>query len=111
MGDGRIPVLLGAREAAGPGDALLLEGEGALPAGAAARFGVQAGVHAMGCACCVPRSDAGRALGRLFLARARGEVPAFGRVVAVTRTPAGREAVAAAVAGDVLASARFRLQG
>lgn len=105
--DGRIPVLLAGREAAGADDAVLLEGDGALPPGAAARFSA-AGSHAIGCACCVPRSDAARALARLFLARARGEV-AFRRVVAVTESPAGRAAVIAAVTGDVLASARFAL--
>lgn len=107
--DDRIPVLLAPAKAAGVGDAVLLEGDGALPAGAAARFTVQTGMHAMGCACCVPRSDAARALGRLFLARARGEVAPFGRVIAATSSPAGRAAVIAAVAGDVLASARFRM--
>ncbi len=107
-GDGRIPVLLAGAEAAGAGDAVLLEGDGALPPGAAERFSAAAGSHALGCVCCVPRSDAARALARLFLARARGEV-AFRRVVAVTSSPAGRAAVAAAVAGDVLASARFRM--
>ncbi len=108
-GDGRIAVVLGG--AAGEGDAVLLEGDGVLPEGAAARFTVEAGGHAIGCACCVPRSDAGRALGRLFLARARGEVAAFGRVVAVTTSEAGRAAVVAAVAGDVVAAARFRMEG
>ena len=106
--DGRIPVLLAGREAAGADDAVLLEGDGALPPGAAARFSAASGSHAIGCACCVPRSDAARALARLFLARARGEV-AFRRVVAVTASPAGRAAVTAAVTGDVLASARFAL--
>ena len=109
-GDGRIPVLLAGREAVGPGDAVLLEGDGAFPAGVAARFSA-AGGHGIGCACCVPRSDAARALARLFLARARGEVALFRRVVAVTASPAGQAAVTAAVTGDVLASARFRLKG
>lgn len=108
-GDDRIPVRLGPAEAQA-GDAVLLEGDGVLPPGVAARFTVQAGPHVVGCACCVPRSDAARALARLFLARARGEVPPFRRVVAVTLTPAGREVVAAAVANDVLASARFRME-
>lgn len=107
MSDGRIPVVIGG--AAGDGDAVLLEGEGPLPPGAAsARFTLAGGGHAIGCACCVPRSDAGRALGRLFLARARGEVAAFGRVVVVA-SEEGRAAVEAAVGGDVLASARFRM--
>jgi len=101
-GDGRIPVLLAGAGIAGAGAAVL-------PAGAAARFTVEAGVHAVGCACCVPRSDAARALARLFLARARGEVALFRRVIAVTASPAGRAAVTAAVTGDVLASARFRM--
>ena len=106
-GDGRIAVVLGG--AAGEGDAVLLEGDGVLPEGAAARFTVEAGGHAIGCACCVPRSDAARALARLFLARARGEVALFRRVVAVTASPAGQAAVTAAVTGDVLASARFAM--
>ena len=105
MSDGRIPVVLGG--VVGEGDAVLLEGDGALPPGAAARF--SAGGHAIGCACCIPRGEAGRALGWLFLARARGEVAPFGRVVAMTTSAAGREAVVAAVSGDVVASARFRL--
>ncbi|MGI3778768.1 MAG: hypothetical protein ACRYGC_15875 [Janthinobacterium lividum] len=107
MSDGRIPVVIGG--AAGEGDAVLVEGDGALPAGAAARFTLAAGGHAIGCACCVPRSDAGRALGRLFLARARGEVAAFARVVVVAASEEGRAAVEAAVGGDVVASARFRM--
>lgn len=106
MSDGRIPVVIGG--AAGEGDAVLIEGDGALPAGTAARFTLAAGGHAIGCACCAPRSDAGRALGRLFLARARGEVAAFGRVVVVA-SEEGRAAVEAAVGGDVVASARFRM--
>ncbi len=107
MSDGRIPVVIGG--AAGEGDAVLLEGDGALPAGTAARFTLAGAGHAIGCACCMPRSDAGRALGRLFLARARGEVAAFGRVVVVAASDEGRAAVEAAVGGDVVASARFRM--
>lgn len=108
MSDGRIPVVIGGT--AGAGDAVLVEGDGALPAAAAAaRFTLAGGGHAIGCACCVPRSDAGRALGRLFLARARGEVAAFGRVVVVAASEEGRAAVEAAVGGDVVASARFRM--
>ncbi|MGI4977554.1 MAG: hypothetical protein ACRYG6_11490 [Janthinobacterium lividum] len=108
MSDGRIPVVIGGT--AGEGDAVLVEGGGPIPAGAAAaRFTLAPGGHAIGCACCVPRSDAGRALGRLFLARARGEVAAFARVVVVASSDEGRAAVEAAVGGDVVASARFRM--
>ena len=107
--DDRIPVLLALVEAAGADDAVLLEGDGALPPGAAARFSVAAGMHGVGCVCCAPRSDAARALARLFLARARGEVPPFRRVIAATASAAGQAAVMAAVASDVLVSARFRM--
>jgi hypothetical protein len=65
--------------------------------------------HAIGCACCTPRSAVAEALGRLLLARARGEVPWFTRVVAATVTPAGEAAVRAAVAQDPIAGARFRI--
>jgi hypothetical protein len=42
----------------------------------------------------------------MFLARARGEVGFFGRVVVVA-SPAGEAAVREAVAGDVVLRARF----
>ena len=48
------------------------------------------------------------ALGRLFLARARGEVAWF-HSIAVIATPAGEAAVRAALAGDRVAAGRFRL--
>lgn len=63
--------------------------------------------HAAFCACCVPRGAAAAALGRLFLARARGEVAFFSRL-AVAATPAGEAAVRAALAGDPLVRARYR---
>jgi len=50
------------------------------------------------------------ALARLFLARARGEVPWFCSVVAVTIGAPGRDAVHAALQGDVVTAARFRLE-
>jgi hypothetical protein len=49
-----------------------------------------------------------QALGRLFLARARAEVPWFHSVVAVTRSAAGAGAVQAALTADVVTAARFR---
>jgi hypothetical protein len=47
-------------------------------------------------------------LGRLFLARVRGELPWFRGVVAVTRSEAGADAVRAALVDDVVTAARFR---
>lgn len=67
--------------------------------------------HPIGCACCQPRSPVSIALDRLFLARLRGDAPWFTEVVALTRTAEGRAAVAAAVAGDSVTAARFRLAG
>jgi hypothetical protein len=101
-------VVFADQASAGPDDALLIEGEAPAPPGrAVARFAAGPRPwHAPGCACCVPRAAAAAALGRLFLARARGEVAFFRRVVAVVNDPA---AVRAALAEDVLAAARFRL--
>jgi hypothetical protein len=117
VGDGRILVRFGVVGDAGPWDALLIESEA--PGGgdasgdraAVARFALRMRVamHPVGCACCAPRGPVAEALGRLFLARARGEVPWFRSVVAVTRGAAGAEAVRAALAGDVVTLARFRL--
>src|SRR5271163_4734610 len=92
--DGRIGVRFGAAGDAGPGDALLIEGDATggrdAPAvqAAVARFVVPVRVttHPIGCICCAPRGPVVEALGRLFLARARGEVPWFRSVVAVTRS-------------------------
>jgi len=106
--DARVPVVFGELAAAGPEDGLLIEGDAPAPAGrAVARF--TAGPlswHAPSCACCVPRAAAAAALGRLYLARARGEVAFFRRVVAVVNDP---EAVRAALAEDRLAAGRYRL--
>lgn len=51
------------------------------------------------------------ALDRLFQRRARGDVAFFRQVLAVTATPEGDLEVWSALRGDVLVSARFRLQG
>ncbi len=88
--------------------AALIEGDGPTAA-SVAHFTLPATAHVLGCACCLPRGPASVALGRLFLARARGEAPLFDTVVAVTRTPAGEAAVRAALEGDVVTRARFRL--
>jgi hypothetical protein len=106
--DARIPLIFGRVEDAGPDDALLIEGDDpVVVAGAVARIApaVVAG-HAPGCACCLPRSPIATALGRLFLARARGEVPFFRRVVVVV---ADDVQIRATIAGDPLVSGRFRL--
>ncbi len=110
--DSRIAVRFGsAAEAAGA--ALLIEAGGdagaAVPGGAVAYFALPVSAHALGCACCLPRGPVAVALGRLFLARARGEAALFGQVVAVTSSAAGRAAVRAALQDDVVTRARFRL--
>jgi len=98
--------VFGARAVAGAEDGLLLEGVGADGPGVA-WFSVPKAAHVLGCACCPPRNAAGQALGRLFLARARGESVFFRRVVVVVKSEAGRDAVLAALEGDPLASAAF----
>jgi hypothetical protein len=87
--DARIPVVFGAE--AGEGDARFVPS--AQPA------------HPVGCTCCAARSDDALALDRLFLARVRGEVPWFRRVVVSDDDPALR----AALATDPVLSARFRV--
>jgi hypothetical protein len=106
--DTRVPVVFSDLAAAGPDAALLIEGDAPAPPGrTVARFATGPRPwHALGCACCAPRAEAAAALGRLYLARARGEVAFFRRVVAVVKDPA---AVRAALAEDALAAGRFRL--
>jgi hypothetical protein len=104
--DSRISVRFA--PAAADGAAALIEGGGPT-AGPVAHFTLPAAMHVPGCACCLPRGPVAVALGRLFLARARGEAPLFDTVVAVTRTPAGEAAVRAALDDDVVTRARFRL--
>ncbi len=110
--DARVPVVFGEIGQADPVDALLIEGDAPAPANRpVARYerGRSAPSHAPGCACCGPRSAVAMALARLFLARARGEVAFFHRVVAVPLDAEGEEAVRAAIQGDPLACARFRV--
>ena len=105
-------ILVRFRSAAAPGAALLIEDGGAdamLPGRPTACFAASQTIHAAGCRCCLPRGPVSLALGRLFLARARGEVAFFDVVVAVTLTPAGAAAVRAALQDDVVTRARFRL--
>ena len=90
-----LPVVLG-----GPGD--LAAGDLALPLPPPEVAG-----HLIGCACCPPRSPLGRELGRLFSARARGEVAFFRRVV-VLGPPAAAAELARQIAADPVAAARLR---
>lgn len=107
--DDRIPVRFGGLDDAEPHDALLLEGDLPADRAAAMRFvPPRLGAHPIGCACCGPRNPVAMMLGALFLARARGELPWFRSVLAVTRTPAGEAAVRAALEEDVVTAARFR---
>jgi hypothetical protein len=108
--DGRIWVRFGTVDEAEPGEALLIEGQVPTGGPAVARFVVPAriGGHPAGCNCCAPRGPVATALGALFLARARGELPWFRSMVAVTQSAAGAAAVRAAMEEDVVTRARFR---
>ncbi len=106
----RIPLTFGP---ATPGDALLIEGDAPAPPGHyTARFTLPppAFGHIPGCTCCTPRGPAATALATLFRARATGTAPFFTRVT-VTASPAGQAAIRAAVQDDVLAAARFAVEG
>jgi hypothetical protein len=104
--DSRIAVRFA--EVAEDGAAALIEGAGPT-AGPVAHFTLPVAAHVIGCACCLPRGPVAVAFGRLFLARARGEVGFFDEVVAVTHSQAGAAAVRAALEDDVVTRARFRL--
>ena len=106
--DQRIELVFGGKVE--PTDAVLLAGSGPAPqAVAIERFSpTPAPGHGIGCACCAPRSQASLALARLFLARARGEVAWFKRVV-VLADPATHAALRAALADDILTRARFMI--
>jgi hypothetical protein len=92
-----------------PGDAFLVEGPFEAPKGAyTQRFALPKSGHLIGCACCAPRGPASQALAAMFRARATGAAPFF-KSVTILASPAGEDAVRAAVAGDVLTAARYRL--
>lgn len=95
-------MLIGGAAVAGADDAVLAEADARRTVAAA---------HPAGCSCCVPRSAAAAALTGLFLARARGEVPFFRRVVAAMDSGEGADAIRAALRDDPFVSARFRLDG
>jgi hypothetical protein len=101
--DARIPVFFAAAPAEEQGVAWLIE-----DAAAAAWDSREAG-HAAGCTCCVARSPVAEALGRLFRARAVGEVPFFTRLGVVPASEGGALSVRQALETDGLASACYRL--
>jgi len=115
--DARIPLTLvdddaalAAALAAGPKAAVLAETPAPPAMAAVAVEDFDASMpHAVACACCHGRAPAAAALDRLFLARVRGQCPWFERVVALAGTSAARDQVAAALAGDAVTLARFRL--
>ena len=115
--DARVKLRIGTADAAGPRDALLIEGEADAPEGIThARFTLpnsstltQGTAHPSGCACCVPRGPVAEALSQLFLQRVRGEVAYFSEIVAVPGSPDGEAAIRAALQTDPVIAARFRL--
>ncbi len=106
--DARVPVVFGRLADLRPDDAVLIEGDAEAPADRVVvrLAGGTDAAHVAGCVCCVPRSAAGSALAGLFLARGRGDIAFFRRVLALTEDPAP---IRAAVEDDVLASGWFRL--
>lgn len=102
--DARIPVFLAtSADETADGVFWLLE-DAAQAAWAAPEEG-----HAPGCACCIARSPVAELLGRLFRARAVGEVPFFTRLGAVPAGEAGAQALRQALETDGLVSACYRL--
>jgi hypothetical protein len=104
--DMRVPVLAGDPALARPGDVV----QPALPTGATWAVPEGATRHAAGCTCCQPRPPLAAALARLFLARARGEMAFFARVI-VPCPPEHEAALAAMLAADPVTAARFRFAG
>ncbi len=117
--DARIPLTLladaGALAAAlaeGPPAAVLLEAGGDAPPGAVAEARFDPSLpHAVACACCQGRCPVAEALDRLFLARVRGQVPWFQRVLALAENAQGQVLIEAALNGDAVTVARFRRAG
>ncbi len=64
-----------------------------------------------GCVCCTIRSDLGNTLRSLYLRRARGEVPAFKRVVIETTGLADPAPIVQLLIEDPLVEAYYRLDG
>ncbi len=108
--DARVPVRFGVAD---PEAAALIEvGLPDQPACTIMRFEAVVAVpasHPAGCACCTPRGPMTEALRRLFLARAKGEVPFF-RDVRVFASPAAEPALRAALRDDGMLAAWFRAE-
>ena len=113
--DARFPILLRAGlapEELLPGDLVLLDArvaEPPVPAGVTARsvaFAPVGADHGAGCTCCAAHSPLARTLASLVVERARGEVPFFARLVAVSDA-AGRAALRASVRADPLVGSRY----
>lgn len=108
--DARILVVpaTAATAGGGHGTTAFVVGAGAPAAAGAAVERLAASVpgHGAACACCTPRAALVDALHRLFIRRARGEVPFFRRVVV-----AATEAEIVAALGDPLVASRFRAEG
>jgi G3E family GTPase len=64
-----------------------------------------------GCLCCTVRGDLVRTMSELFLRRARGEVPAFRRLVIETTGLADPAPILHTLMTDPLIAARYRLNG
>lgn len=81
-----------------------------VPAGAVALMRFDPATHVVSCDCgsCGVRNAAALALDRLFLARVRGGVPWFKRVVALATSAPGQAALREALAEDAVTAARFR---
>ena len=108
--DPRIPLLVKNRAfpAPTPTDACLREGRGADAPNQTWFQPPPPAIHAPGCACCPPRNPAGVAIAALLFASARGHAPPFQRLLAITTSQAGDDAVRHALAHDPLVKARFR---
>lgn len=106
--DARLPVRFGAVADARQGDALLLPHGAEAPPGWPAAVLEAGPAHPAGCACCMPRNAAARALGALFLRGARGEAAPFRAVLAAVG-PEDWAGVRAALEADPLVSGRYRL--
>ena len=99
--DARIAAVVGPALSSAADDVVLMEGRD---------FVFLPVAHPAGCACCVARGPVAEAFSKLFLARVRGEIPYFRRVLVVTFSAKGQEAVIRALVEDPVVSARFRLE-
>lgn len=110
--DARIPVRFVAQGQAHEACAWLAQDGAGVPASVpVVRFSLPPSPvgHPAACSCCIPRGPVEEALGRLFLARVRGEVPFFRTVIAVASNDLGVAAIKAALRTDPVSQARFRL--